>query len=142
MTRFTDALWAEIQPTYEAILDLPFNRELAAGTLSRERFIFYMVQDAHYLTHFARALAVTAARAPDADALIRAVRGDPALPDLCWLQRLPARHGLPAPVPGRGRRAPALLPDLLRGRQAPLRDRGGIEPLPTLDRHLPRRGLR
>ena len=53
--RTTDALWAEIQPTYEAILDLPFNRELAAGTLSRERFIFYMVQDAHYLGARAKA---------------------------------------------------------------------------------------
>ncbi len=63
MTRFTDAMWAEIRPTYEAILDLPFNRELAAGTLSRERFVFYMVQDAHYLGAFARALATAAAKA-------------------------------------------------------------------------------
>jgi thiaminase/transcriptional activator TenA len=63
--------WQRIAPLYGAILDLPFNRELAAGTLSRERFTFYMLQDAHYLTHFARALAVTAARAPDNDALIQ-----------------------------------------------------------------------
>src|SRR3954453_418636 len=55
MTRFTDAMWAEIRPTYEAILDLPFNRELAAGTLSRERFVCYMVQDAHSLGAFASA---------------------------------------------------------------------------------------
>jgi thiaminase (transcriptional activator TenA) len=68
MTRFTDAMWAEIRPIYEAILDLPFNRELAAGALSRERFIFYMVQDAHYLGAFARALATAEghhARGPD-----------------------------------------------------------------------------
>jgi thiaminase/transcriptional activator TenA len=63
MTRFTDAMWAEIRPIHEAILDLPFNRELAAGALSRERFIFYMVQDAHYLGAFARALATAAAKA-------------------------------------------------------------------------------
>jgi thiaminase (transcriptional activator TenA) len=70
MTRFTDAMWAEIRPTYEAILDLPFNRELAAGTLSRERFVFYMVQDAHYLGAFARALATAAAKATTPEAQV------------------------------------------------------------------------
>ena len=44
------------------MLDLPFNRELAAGTLSRERFTFYTLQVRQYLTYFARALAVTAAQ--------------------------------------------------------------------------------
>ena len=68
---FAQDAWQRIAPLYGAILDLPFNRELAAGTLSRERFTFYMLQDAHYLTYFARALAVTAARAPDSDALIQ-----------------------------------------------------------------------
>jgi thiaminase/transcriptional activator TenA len=68
---FTKDAWERIGPLYAAILDLPFNRELAAGTLARERFIFYMLQDAHYLTWFGRALAVTAARAPDAQALIQ-----------------------------------------------------------------------
>ena len=68
---FSQDAWQRIAPLYAAILELPFNRELAAGTLSRERFTFYMLQDAHYLTYFARALAVTAARAPDNDALIQ-----------------------------------------------------------------------
>jgi thiaminase/transcriptional activator TenA len=68
---FAQDAWQRIAPLYAAILDLPFNRELAAGTLSRERFTFYLLQDAHYLTYFARALAVTAARAPDQDALIQ-----------------------------------------------------------------------
>ena len=68
---FAQEAWQRIAPLYGAILDLPFNRELAAGTLSRERFTFYLLQDAHYLTYFARALAVTAARAPDSDALIQ-----------------------------------------------------------------------
>jgi thiaminase/transcriptional activator TenA len=49
---------------------MPFNQELAAGALSRERFIFYMLQDAHYLIHFGKALAVTAARAPDPETMI------------------------------------------------------------------------
>ena len=68
---FTKDAWERIGPLYASILELPFNRELAAGTLARERFIFYMLQDAHYLTWFGRALAVTAARAPDAEALIQ-----------------------------------------------------------------------
>ncbi|MGH6900615.1 MAG: thiaminase II [Geminicoccaceae bacterium] len=68
---FSQEAWQRIVPLYGEILNLPFNRELAAGTLSRERFTFYMLQDAHYLTYFARALAVTAARAPDNDALIQ-----------------------------------------------------------------------
>jgi thiaminase/transcriptional activator TenA len=68
---FADEAWAQIGPLYRSILALPFNQELAAGTLARERFVFYMLQDAHYLTCFARSLAVTAARAPDHDALIQ-----------------------------------------------------------------------
>jgi thiaminase/transcriptional activator TenA len=68
---FCREAWNRIAPLYGAILELPFNRELAAGTLSRERFTFYLLQDAHYLTYFGRALAVTAARAPDNDALIQ-----------------------------------------------------------------------
>jgi thiaminase/transcriptional activator TenA len=68
---FSQDAWQRIAPVYAAILELPFNRELAAGTLSRERFTFYLLQDAYYLTYFARALAVTAARAPDNDALIQ-----------------------------------------------------------------------
>jgi thiaminase/transcriptional activator TenA len=68
---FTNDAWRQITPLYGSILALPFNQELAEGTLSRERFTFYMLQDAFYLTYFARALAVTAARAPDNDALIQ-----------------------------------------------------------------------
>jgi len=68
---FSAEAWQRIGPLYDSILALPFNQELAAGTLSRERFTFYMLQDAIYLTSFARSLAVTAARAPDEDAIIQ-----------------------------------------------------------------------
>lgn len=60
---FTTQLWAAIAPIHEAILRSPFNTELAAGTLDRDRFRFYMFQDSLYLADFARALAVTGARA-------------------------------------------------------------------------------
>ncbi len=60
---FTEQLWEEIAPIYRAIVEHPFNRELAAGTLSRERFAFYMQQDALYLADFGRALAMMGGRA-------------------------------------------------------------------------------
>lgn len=68
---FSKDAWARIEPTYQKILAMPFNQELAAGTLSRERFTHYMLQDAHYLVHFGKALAVTGSRAPEPDAMIQ-----------------------------------------------------------------------
>jgi len=49
---------------YAAILEHPFLRGLADGSLERERFRFYVVQDAHFLREYARALSALAARAP------------------------------------------------------------------------------
>src|ERR1700720_1308321 len=42
----------------------PFVRGLTDGSLRREAFRFYAVQDALYLRDFARALSIAAARAP------------------------------------------------------------------------------
>lgn len=42
----------------------PFNTALRDGSLSKETFIFYLIQDAHYLSEFSRALAITAGRLP------------------------------------------------------------------------------
>jgi thiaminase (transcriptional activator TenA) len=61
-----DLLWSGIEGIYAAILDHPFVTGLGDGTLPRESFRHYIVQDAHYLRGYARALAVCAARAPDA----------------------------------------------------------------------------
>jgi thiaminase/transcriptional activator TenA len=57
-------LWEEIADVYDAILAHPFLRGLTDGQLPREAFVFYVIQDAHYLRDYARALAVCAARAP------------------------------------------------------------------------------
>ena len=67
---FTRDLWASIAPIYGAILAHPFVRGLTDGSLSREAFEFYVIQDAHYLRDFARALSVAAARAPKEDWII------------------------------------------------------------------------
>ena len=57
-------LWGAIEGVYAAIVEHPFLRGLVAGDLPREAFLFYVIQDAHYLREYARALAVCAARAP------------------------------------------------------------------------------
>jgi thiaminase len=66
MARFSDEAWQRTAALREAIHRLPFNTELAAGLLSRERFQTYIIQDAIYLGRFSRALAISAAKAPDA----------------------------------------------------------------------------
>jgi thiaminase/transcriptional activator TenA len=57
-------------PIYEAILRHPFLGGLTDGSLPRERFRFYAVQDALYLREFARGLALAAARSPVDDWII------------------------------------------------------------------------
>jgi thiaminase (transcriptional activator TenA) len=65
MRSFSDEAWRRTTQLREAIHALPFNTELAAGSLPRERFQNYIIQDALYLAQFSRALAIAAARAPD-----------------------------------------------------------------------------
>ena len=65
MTRFSEEAWQRTASLREAIHRLPFNVELSAGSLSRERFETYITQDAIYLGQFSRALAISAAKAPD-----------------------------------------------------------------------------
>ena len=61
---FTDELWHAIETIYAAILHHPFLTGLSDGSLSRDSFQFYAVQDALYLREFARGLSIAAARAP------------------------------------------------------------------------------
>jgi thiaminase/transcriptional activator TenA len=69
MMLLTDRLWSSIEDIFAAILDHPFLRGLTDGSLDRESFQYYVVQDALYLTEYARALAVCGARAPDDEAI-------------------------------------------------------------------------
>lgn len=69
MTGFSERIWQRMAEARAAIHALPFNRELAAGTLDPDKFRFYIVQDALYLDQYARALALAAARAPDTGTL-------------------------------------------------------------------------
>ncbi len=60
----TDELWGAIEGVFGSILRHPFIRGLSDGSLPRESFQFYVVQDALYLREFARALSIAAGRAP------------------------------------------------------------------------------
>ncbi len=62
----TQSAWKKNEPLFESMVAHPFNQELAAGTLSRERFCYYMIQDAHYVDMFSKSLAVVSAKAPHA----------------------------------------------------------------------------
>lgn len=53
-----DSLW-------QASFDHPFVKGIADGTLSLDRFRFYVMQDAYYLTHFAKVQAIGAVKATD-----------------------------------------------------------------------------
>lgn len=65
MNRFSDEARRRTAGLRAAIEGLPFNTELAAGTLAPELFRHYIIQDALYLGRFSRALAIAAAKAPD-----------------------------------------------------------------------------
>lgn len=65
MTGFCDRAWQRTTELRAAIHALPFNRDLAAGTLRTDRFQFYIRQDAAYLEQYARILALAGARGPD-----------------------------------------------------------------------------
>ena len=60
--KWSEQAWKEAEPVYRRILELDFVRELTAGTLDREKFLFYIRQDALYLVGFGKALAGIAAK--------------------------------------------------------------------------------
>lgn len=65
MALFSERAWQRTAPLRASIHALPFNTELAAGTLETTRFQGYIVQDALYLGEYSRVLALAAARGPD-----------------------------------------------------------------------------
>jgi thiaminase/transcriptional activator TenA len=63
-TSFTEQLWAGSKTIYAQTLQHPFLKGLAAGTLPKARFEFYLLQDGKYLGAFADALRTLAEKAP------------------------------------------------------------------------------
>ena len=72
---FSREAWDRNAALNETIRTMPFNAELAAGTLNEERFKQYITLDAHYLIGFGRALALAAAKAPNPDRLVQFAKG-------------------------------------------------------------------
>lgn len=71
---WSNKTWESTTPIYDAILKMPFIKELMDGSLPVNKFQFYISQDSYYLDHFGRALALIGARAQsieDALAFIR-----------------------------------------------------------------------
>lgn len=62
--KWSEEAWRQAMPVYRRILGLPFVGELADGSLSRERFLFYLSQDAIYIENYSRVLAHIASRLP------------------------------------------------------------------------------
>lgn len=59
------AWWRATRPIFDAVLGHPFLTGLADASLPPAAFEYYVVQDAHYLRGYARALALVAAHAAD-----------------------------------------------------------------------------
>jgi thiaminase (transcriptional activator TenA) len=68
-TRFRARMWTAMGGVFTRILAHPFIAGLTEGSLPRDVFAHYVVQDAHYLVDYARALAVVGAKAPDEQAI-------------------------------------------------------------------------
>lgn len=62
---FAERLYRAAEPVWEEGLGQPFLRELADGTLSRERFVFYMLQDYLYLNDYVNVHAIAFAKCDD-----------------------------------------------------------------------------
>ncbi|ALH94937.1 thiaminase II [Acinetobacter equi] len=72
---FSQDVWTRNLELYQKTLQHPFNQELAQGTLNSNAFCHYVIQDAHYLLAYGRALAVCAAKAFEADDVIQFSEG-------------------------------------------------------------------
>lgn len=65
--KWSQKAWDAIQPIYKKTLELPFINELMNGTLDREKFVFYIQQDALYLSEYGRTLTGIASKLSKTD---------------------------------------------------------------------------
>ena len=62
---FTDELRHTVAPIWEADLKHPFVQGIADGSLPREKFKFYLIQDYLFLLDYSRVFAHGVIKAPD-----------------------------------------------------------------------------
>lgn len=72
--KWSEIAWQKAEPVFRAIITMPFIQELISGTLETEKFKFYIAQDSCYLEHFARALAMIAARSNETEQVLDFIR--------------------------------------------------------------------
>ena len=55
---FSKKVWNKNIKNYQKIKDMPFNKELMNGSLDKNKFAYYIEQDAHYLKYYSKVLAI------------------------------------------------------------------------------------
>lgn len=65
--KWSQQAWEVSKPIFDKILKLAFVEELMSGILPKEKFMFYIQQDALYLADYGRVLAAIGARLKKAD---------------------------------------------------------------------------
>ncbi|KAI6184690.1 Aminopyrimidine aminohydrolase [Aphelenchoides bicaudatus] len=60
--KFSEIAWKRNLSLYERTPKMPFNEELCLGTLSKQKFRYYIIQDTKYLEKYARVFALAAAK--------------------------------------------------------------------------------
>jgi thiaminase/transcriptional activator TenA len=63
----TDSMWESAKPTYEKTIAHPFLKELADGSLKKEQFERYLIEDISYLRAYKEVLTQLAAKAPKSE---------------------------------------------------------------------------
>ncbi|WP_168120577.1 thiaminase II [Paenibacillus sp. HB172176] len=71
MTLLTERLYESSRSLWEQSHRHPFLTELANGSLSEERFIYYLKQDYVYLIDYAKLFAIASVKSPDLDTMHR-----------------------------------------------------------------------
>ncbi|NJN12613.1 MAG: TenA family protein [Richelia sp. SL_2_1] len=61
----SDRLWKDNHDLASCCLQHPFVQGIASGNLERQKFAYYVGQDAFFLKSFARAYSIAAAKSPD-----------------------------------------------------------------------------
>lgn len=63
-SHFIETLWYSVESIVNKIINHPFNIQLAAGSLSIEKFRYYLQQDSLYLKDYSKSLSLLAQKAP------------------------------------------------------------------------------
>ncbi|MEI0490265.1 thiaminase II [Brachyspira pulli] len=60
--RFSENVWNKNKELYLKIQNMPFNKELMEGKLDKQKFAYYIEQDALYLKYYSKVLAIISSK--------------------------------------------------------------------------------